>query len=190
LVVLCRLWSAVSIPRRNGQAQALDPIDVLAEFLRALGVDGAAIPQDLEGRAKLYRARLANLRILVLLDNAADERQVRPLLPGSATCATLITSHVHLAGVEAGRSINLDVLAPDQAVELLGRVAGRERVIAEPEAAQTIAQLCGYLPLAVRIAGAKLAAKRHWRLAMFAERLVDERRRLDELTAGDLEVRA
>jgi len=150
---------------RGVEAQALDPIDVLADFLRALGVDGAAIPLGLEERAKLYRARLANLRVLVLLDNAASERQVRPLLPGSTTCATLITSRIHLAGIEAGRSINLDVLSHDQAVELLGKIAGRERVDAEPEAARTIAQLCGYLPLAVRIAGAKLAAKRHWRLA-------------------------
>jgi DNA-binding SARP family transcriptional activator/predicted negative regulator of RcsB-dependent stress response len=175
---------------RGVEAQALDPADVLAGFLRALGVEGALVPSGLEERVRLYRSRLAGRRVLVVLDNAASEAQVRPLLPGSRGCAVLVTSRVRLSGLEAAHPLTLDVLAPDQAVELLAKLAGSGRVTTEPEAAQLIVQLCGWLPLAVRIAGARLAGRPHWRLALLAERLGDERRRLDELTTGDLEVRA
>jgi DNA-binding SARP family transcriptional activator len=175
---------------RGTEAHALAPADVLASFLRALGVDEAAVPDGLEERVRRYRARLADRRVLVVLDNAAGEAQVRPLLPPSAGCAALVTSRARLAGLEAAHQVALEVMQPGEAVELLARVAGAERVAAEPAAARTIARLCGDLPLAVRIAGAKLAARPHWRLAHLAERLGDERRRLDELCAGDLEVRA
>jgi DNA-binding SARP family transcriptional activator/predicted negative regulator of RcsB-dependent stress response len=175
---------------RGVEAQALDPVEVLAGFLRALGVEGAEVPEGLEDRERLYRSRLADRRVLVVLDNAASEAQVRPLVPGSQGCAVLVTSRALLGGLEAAHSLTLDVLAPDQAVELLAKLAGRGRVAAEPEAAQQIVQLCGWLPLAVRIAGARLAGRPHWRLALLAERLADEQRRLDELATGDLEVRA
>jgi DNA-binding SARP family transcriptional activator/uncharacterized protein HemY len=175
---------------RGAEAQALDPADVLAEFLRGLGVEGALIPDGLEDRVRLYRSRLADRRVLVVLDNAASEAQVRPLLPGSQGCAVLVTSRARLGGLEAAHSLTLDVLAPDQAVELLAKLAGPGRVAAEPEAARQIVWLCGWLPLAVRIAGARVAGRSHWRLALLAERLADERRRLDELVIGDLEVRA
>jgi DNA-binding SARP family transcriptional activator len=175
---------------RGVEAQALDPTEVLGGFLRALGVEGAAIPDGLEERVRLYRSRLADRRVLVVLDNAASEAQVRPLLPGSQGCAVLVTSRVRLGGLEAAHPLTLDVLDPDQAVELLVKLLGRGRVAAEPEAAQQIVRLCGWLPLAVRIAGARLAGRLHWRLALLAERLADEHRRLDELAAGDLEVRA
>jgi tetratricopeptide (TPR) repeat protein len=175
---------------RGAEAQRLDPADVLAEFLRTLGMDSAAIPERLEDRSRRYRERLAGRRALVVLDNAATEAQVRPLLPGSPTCAVLITSRAPLAGLEAAQHLTLDLLEPDQALELLAKVAGRDRVLAEPEAATTIVRLCGQLPLAVRIAGAKLATRHHWRLSRLAARLEDERLRLGELEAGDLEVRA
>jgi DNA-binding SARP family transcriptional activator len=175
---------------RGAEAQALDPADVLAGFLRGLGVEGALIPDGLEERVQLYRSRLADQRVLVVLDNAASEAQIRPLLPGSQGCAVLVTSRVRLSGLEAAHSLTLDVLAPDQAVELLAKLAGPRRVAAEPEAAQQIVRLCGRLPLAVRIAGARLEGRPHWRLALLAERLGDEHRRLDELATGDLEVRA
>lgn len=175
---------------RGTEGHATEPASVLAEFLRALGVDGTAIPEGMDERARLFRSRLSDKRMLVVLDNAASEAQVRCLLPGAPGCAVLVTSRARLIGVEAAESIELDVLELDEAVELLGRVAGPERVVAEPEAARAIALLCGRLPLAVRVAGAKLAAKRHWSLATLCERLADQRRRLDELSAGDLEVRA
>ncbi|MGH8902551.1 MAG: AfsR/SARP family transcriptional regulator [Egibacteraceae bacterium] len=164
--------------------------DVLADFLLALEVDPTDIPDGLTSRASLYRARLRGRRVLVVLDNAADEAQIRPLLPWSEGCAVLVSSRRRLAGLEGAVTLELDVMEAHQAVELLGKVAGEERVCAEPEAADEIVRLCGCLPLAVRIAGARLATKRHWRLAAFAARLRDERRRLKELRAGDLEIRA
>jgi tetratricopeptide (TPR) repeat protein len=175
---------------RGAEAQALDPADVLAGFLRALGVKSSAIADGLDERSRQFRACLAGDRVLVVLDNAAGEAQVRPLLPGSRGCAALVTSRVNLPGLEAAHPLTLDVLDPDQAATLLAKLAGPARVAAEPEAAQAIARLCGFLPLAVRVAGARLQSRPHWRLAVLADRLADERRRLDELRTGDLEVRA
>jgi DNA-binding SARP family transcriptional activator/tetratricopeptide (TPR) repeat protein len=175
---------------RGAEAQALNPSEVLAGFLRALGVEGAVIADGLEERIRQYRARLADRRVLVVLDNAADEAQVRPLLPASPGCAALVTSRASLSGLEAAHPLNLDVLEADQAVQLLAKLVGPGRVAAEPQAAQQIARLCGLLPLALRIAGARLASRPQWPLALLAERLADEHRRLDELKAGDLEVRA
>jgi DNA-binding SARP family transcriptional activator len=175
---------------RGAEAQALDPNDVLAGFLRALQVEGTAIEDGLDERSGQYRAQLADRRVLVVLDNAASEAQVRPLLPGSPGCAALVTSRTGLSGLEAAHRLTLDVLDVDQAFELLARIADRDRVAAEPEAARRIVHLCGLLPLAVRVAGARLASRPQWRLALLAERLADERRRLDELRTGDLEVRA
>jgi tetratricopeptide (TPR) repeat protein len=168
----------------------LHPADVLVDFLRAFGIVGAGVPPTLDERARLYRASVAGRRILVVLDNAESEAQVRPLLPGSSTCAVLVTSRTRLTTLEGVRSIVLDVLEADQAVALLTRIVGAHRATVEKEAAYEIAALCGYLPLAVRIAGARLAAKDHWRLGELAARLRLERRRLSELNHGDLEVRA
>jgi tetratricopeptide (TPR) repeat protein len=175
---------------RGAEAEGLEPAAVLGEFLRALGVEASAIPEGLAERAGLYRAKLANQRVLVLLDNAADEVQVRPLLPGSSSCAVLITSRTQLAGLEGARFVDLEVLGSEEAVQLLAAIAGPDRISAEWPEAQALAELCGRLPLALRIAGAKLAAKRHWRLATLVQRLQGERRRLTELRVGDLEVRA
>jgi DNA-binding SARP family transcriptional activator len=175
---------------RGAEAEALDPVDVLAGFLRALGVEGAVIAEGLEERVRQFRSQLADRRVLMVLDNAASEAQVRPLLPASQGCAVLVTSRARLSGLEAAHPLTLDVLEEAQAVELLAKLAGPKRVAAEPEAAATIVRLCGCLPLAVRIAGARLAGRPQWRLALLVERLADEHRRLDELATGDLEVRA
>lgn len=165
------------------------PTDVLGRFLRALGVEGTAVPATLEERRDLYRSRLADRRVLVVLDNAADEAQVRPLLPGSPSCAVLVTSRARLSALDGACQLDLDVLGADHATALLARIASPERVAAEPEPAQDILRLCGRLPLAVRVAGARLAARPYWRLADLAELLADERHRLDELAISDLEVR-
>ena len=175
---------------RGVEAQALDPADVLGRFLRALGVEAHTIPDDVDERVDLYRSLMADRQSLVLLDNAADEAQVRPLLPAGAGNAVLVTSRTRLTGLAGTEVIDLDVLAPEQAVELLGKIAGADRIAREPAAAQVIAALCGYLPLALRIAGARLAAKPQWRLQRLAHRLAEHQRRLDELSAGDLEVRS
>ncbi len=170
--------------------EVLDAAEVLARFLRALGVTGTAIPDDGAERGALYRSLLADRRMLILLDNATGEAQVRPLLPATPGCAVLITSRVRMAGLPGAQLVDLDVLRPDQAVELLTRVVGSRRVAAEPAAAEEIARLCGYLPLAVRIAAVRLSARPHWRLARLATDLADEHHRLDELRLGDLDVRA
>jgi tetratricopeptide (TPR) repeat protein len=174
---------------RGAESQAIHPARVLAGLLRELGMDGALIPEALEERARNYRARLFHRRTLVVLDNAATDSQVRPLLPGSPTCFVVVTSRSRLPGLESASRFTIDVLEPEQAVTLLARIVGQPRVTAEYETAQRIARLCGYLPLAVRIAGARLAMKEHWRLETLAARLMDERQRLAELEVGDLEVR-
>jgi tetratricopeptide (TPR) repeat protein len=175
---------------RGGEDQWQDPGLVLGEFLLGLGVARASIPEDLEQRAARYRTQLAGHRILVVLDNAVDEAQVRPLLPGSPGSAALITSRAVLTGLPGVHPFNLDVLGLNEGVELLARIAGRERVDAEPQEAERIVRLCGYLPLAVRIAGAKLAARRHWTLKVLANRLANDHNLLSELKLRDLEVRA
>ncbi|MFL6125419.1 ATP-binding protein [Actinophytocola sp.] len=165
------------------------PDDVLTGFLTAMGYN-RAIPEAIEERQRLYRTVLSERRLLVLLDNAADEAQVRPLLPGGAGCVVFVTSRRPLAALERAHLVALDVLAPSAARALLARFVGAERVRLEPDAAADIARLCGHLPLALCIAGGRLAARRHWPLERLAERLSDERRRLDELAVGDRAVRA
>ncbi|WP_214105774.1 AfsR/SARP family transcriptional regulator [Acrocarpospora catenulata] len=167
-----------------------DAGEVLGRFLQALGVEASAIPAATAERAELYRRLLAGRRVLVLLDDAADERQVRPLLLGGGGCAVLITSRNRLGGLAGVRRTDLDVLEPDEAVELLVRIVGADRVAAEEPVAREIVELCGRLPLAIRIAGARLATRQRWPLRLLADRLTDERRRLDELAIADLEVRA
>ncbi|KWX02944.1 hypothetical protein LI90_3993 [Carbonactinospora thermoautotrophica] len=168
-----------------------DPVAVLGRFLGALGVDVNAIAvEDLDDLSDLYQERLAGRRVLVVLDNAWNEAQVRPLLPRNPGCAVVITSRRPLAGLVDAHRVPLDVIPPDDAVELLGKVAGAERVAREPDAAQEIARLCGYLPLALRIAGARLQTRPHWTLAHLVDRLRDERSVLRELEVGEQAVRA
>ncbi len=173
--------------------QRLCPAQVLDRFLRALGTPDEALPVDVDEQASLYRSLLAGKHALVVLDNASSADQVRPLLPGSPTCLVLVTSRDMLSGLVAqdgARLLNLDVLDPEEAVELLARITGNDRVDREPQAAIEVACLCGHLPLAVRIAAARLAARPGWTLADLAERLADEQYRLHELKTGDVEVRA
>ena len=109
---------------RGAEAQALDPAEVLGRFLRALGVEGQSIPDDVDERVDLYRSLMADRHALVLLDNAADEAQVRPLLPAGAGNAVLVTSRIRLTGLAGAEVIDLEVLPPEQAVELLGKIVG------------------------------------------------------------------
>ncbi|MEU8104836.1 BTAD domain-containing putative transcriptional regulator [Nonomuraea muscovyensis] len=162
---------------------------VLEDLLRCLGCPDGAVPVGVAERVRLYRGMTAGRSLLVVLDDAADEAQVRPLLPTGPGSLTIVTSRSPLAGLEGARAYELDVLGAGEAVDLLAAVAGRDRVAAEPEAARRIARLCGGLPLALRIAGSRLARKPGWTLDHLAGRLGDERRRLDELSAGDLAVR-
>ncbi|MFF3877428.1 ATP-binding protein [Streptomyces sp. NPDC001978] len=175
---------------RGYEAEKRDATEVLAEFLQDLGTPGNAVPESLDARQRLYRSRLHGRRVLVVLDNAGSEDQVRPLLPGSATCAVLVTSRSALLGLEGIRRLELEVLKPEHAVALLGKISGRELTGDDAEWSRQIVELCGYLPLSVRIAGARLASRSAMPMRVLANRLADERRRLRELVAGDLDVRA
>jgi DNA-binding SARP family transcriptional activator/tetratricopeptide (TPR) repeat protein len=140
----------------------LRPLPVLAQFLRSLGVPDSRVPTDLAEAAAAYRSLLAGRRVLVVLDNAADPEQVRPLLPGGAGCVTLVTSRSRLAGLvaqEGAAGLALDVLPDDEAVALLVRVLGRAPVEAEPAAVAELVRRCAGLPLALRIAAANLATR-------------------------------
>jgi DNA-binding SARP family transcriptional activator len=169
--------------------EATDPARLLAQFLMALGMDGRALPTTVDERASSLRMLLADRRVLLVLDNAASEQQVRPLLPGSPTCAVLVTSRKALTGLSA-RQVALAPLDHKAAIRLLATIAGEERVMAEIASAEVIVARCDHLPLAVRIVGARLAARPAWTLARLAARLDDEAQRLDELATGDLAVRA
>ncbi len=171
-------------------ARAADPETVLGSFLRALGTADSAIPDSLEERAALYRSVLDGRRVLVLLDNARDAAQVRPLLPGTSGCAALVTSRVRMVDLAGAHLVDLDVMSPDEALSLFTKIVGEERVASEREAALDVVAACGFLPLAIRIAASRLAARRTWTVSVLAAKLADERRRLDELQAGDLAVKA
>ncbi|MET8976197.1 helix-turn-helix transcriptional regulator [Streptomyces sp. NPDC004539] len=166
------------------------PRDALARLLGAVGVADAAIPAATEDRAGLWRSISGERRLLLLLDNAADDAQVVPLLPGTGPSMTIVTSRHSLAGLEAVHRTDLALLRREEAVELLTRIIGPDRVRAEAQAARDLADLCGCLPLAVRIAGQRLLSRPGERLAKLVARLAAEGRRLDGLQAGSLRVRA
>jgi tetratricopeptide (TPR) repeat protein/transcriptional regulator with XRE-family HTH domain len=169
----------------------VDPGDALHRLLRSLGVPGASIPDVLDDRAALYRSHLSGRRVLVLLDNAASETQVAPLLPGSAGCLVLITSRRRLTGLDLTHAHSLDLLPADDAVTLFVRSCGRDGVRTEPrERLAEVVELCGRLPLAIQIAAARLRSRPSWNVAHLVERLRSVQHRLTELEAGDRSVAA
>jgi tetratricopeptide (TPR) repeat protein len=160
--------------RGYGPTPPLDPLQALAQLLFGLGVEADRIPIDADRAAGLYRSLLAGRRALVVLDNARNAEQVRPLIPGAPGCVVLVTSRDRLGGLVASHSarrLSLNVLAPDEAVNLLERIIGEDRVRAEPEAATELAALCGLLPLALRIAAANLANHPDWPITGWLARL-------------------
>ena len=166
------------------------PGEVLARFLRDLGLEGDKIPVGDEARAALYRSTLTGRRVLILLDNAKDTAQVRPLLPGSSSCAVLVTTRNRTPDLASTRFVDLNVLEDTEALALFAKVVGEERATAEPDATAEVLVACAGLPLAIRICAARLAARSSWQIATLARRLRNEQRRLDELRIGDLAVRA
>ncbi|MYU14788.1 tetratricopeptide repeat protein [Streptomyces sp. SID8361] len=167
-----------------------EPNAILGAFLRALGTPDNAIPEGVQERAALYRSMLDGRRVLTLLDNARDAAQVRPLLPGTEGCAALITSRTRMVDLEGAHLVDLDVMTPQEALVLFTRIVGTERVSSERDAAMDVVAACGFLPLAIRIAASRLASRRTWTVSTLARKLANQRRRLDELRAGDLAVRA
>jgi DNA-binding SARP family transcriptional activator len=164
------------------------PEAAIRGFLAALGVPPGQIPPDPEAQAGLYRSLLADKRMLIVLDNARDEQQVRPLLPASPASLVLVTSRSQLGGLAAAEGawlISLDVLSHGEAVQLLTARLGTARAAAEPAAVDQIASLCAHLPLALSVAAARAAARPGFALAALAAELADAAGRLDALDAGD-----
>ncbi len=174
---------------RGTDAQPTPPRVVLGAFLHALGISTETTPADLAGRERLYRSVLAGRRMLLVLDNAATDGQVRPLLPG-AGCGVLVTSRPLLTGLAGARLVAVDPLPLTDGVRLLTRVAGQSRIGGQRDDAERVVALCGGLPLAIRVAAVRLVRSRTMDTVHLADRLADERRRLDELVAADLDVRA
>ncbi|HEY3502771.1 MAG TPA: BTAD domain-containing putative transcriptional regulator [Actinocatenispora sp.] len=175
----------------GGSSRPRDPADVLAELLRALGMSGPTLPDGLDERAAAFRSLLADRRVLVVLDDAADPAQVRPLLPGTAGSAVLVTGRRQFPGLSGhAHPVRLGPLTAAEAEAMLARVVGADRLAAEPDATAQVLAACGRLPLAVRVAGARLAERTDWAVETLAARLADEQRRLDELAVDDVEVRA
>ncbi|MEU8315858.1 BTAD domain-containing putative transcriptional regulator [Micromonospora sp. NPDC048887] len=172
----------------HSERSPLSTASAAAALLRQLGVPAERVPAELADRLAMWRSELAGRRAVVVLDNAAGADQVAPLLPNGPDCLVLITSRRRLVGLDSGRPSSLPVLDADEAVELLARVAGAERVAAEPEAAAEVARRCGHLPLALRLAGARLAHRPRWRVADLAQRLAGASEPLAELVVGERSV--
>ncbi|MBB5935841.1 AfsR/SARP family transcriptional regulator [Streptomyces zagrosensis] len=168
-------------------------LEVLREFLLALGVAPRQIPESASGASALFRSLAADRQLLVVLDNARGSAQVREVLPGGVRCVTVVTSRCRLRGLiasDAARPVPVDVLEPQDSTALLAAVLGKERVAAEAVAARRLAELCGGLPLALRVAAARLADQPDWSLSAMSAELSDESRRLHLLDVEDTGVRA
>ncbi|WP_328911851.1 MULTISPECIES: AfsR/SARP family transcriptional regulator [unclassified Streptomyces] len=169
-------------------ARPMAPTEAVRCFLEALGVPTGSVPQDLDARTALYRSLVAGRRMLVVLDNARDTDQVRPLLPGTPSCVVVVTSRNQLAGLVAAEGavpVTLDLLSDCESHDLLARRLGPERTAAEPEATAALVDLCARLPLALSIAAARAVLAPRLSLADLVTALHDVRGRLDTLDIGD-----
>lgn len=166
------------------------PASVLENFLRLLGIVAHQLPEGLEARAALYRDRLTGRRALIVLDDAASEDQIAPLLPGMPGCLVLITSRHRLTGLDGTQAFPLETFYPNESLLLLGRHAGQERVRAEQNAARQLAELCGHLPLAVAVTGRYLRSRPALSLTELATRLTSDEQRLADLSPHARSVQA
>lgn len=166
------------------------PMHLLARLISSLGGPPTVLPHELPDRIAAYRSLLGDRRILIVLDDASSATHAAALIPGNPECGVLITSRPPLADLPGARHFQVEKLDESACVEMLGNVIGTERTAAEPAAAQQLARFCDCLPLAVRIVAAKLATRRHWRIAKMVQRMADEPRRLDELALDSVGVRA
>ncbi|WP_326562217.1 AfsR/SARP family transcriptional regulator [Micromonospora sp. NBC_01796] len=169
----------------HSERSPVDPGAALVTLLRQLGVGSERIPVDFEERLGRWRTELSRRRAVIVLDNAASAQQVGPLLPAGAGCLVLVTTRRRLVGLDGVQPYPLPVFDPHEAVELLARIAGPERVRAEPAAAAEVVRRCGYLPLAIRLAGARLAHRPRWTVTDLVDRLADEGAVLTELAAEE-----
>ena len=180
----------IFLPLNGSSENPLSVADALGELLRALGAEPARLPEGGNERITLYRTMLADRRMLLVLDDATSARMVRPLLPGAGSCLAIVTSGPQLVELDTSWHRNLGPLTGPEALRILAALVGRERVEAESDAATRIVEFCEGLPLAVRVAGLRLSTLPHVPLGVFATRLADEERRLDELSVGNLSVRS
>ncbi|MCX5304918.1 MULTISPECIES: AfsR/SARP family transcriptional regulator [Streptomyces] len=170
--------------------EPVTPAAALDGLLRTLGTPGDRIPEDLEGRTALWRSKLDGRRMLLLFDNAVDAAQIKPLLPASPGCLALITSRGRLLDLDGVEWVSIGMMEPEDSTSLMAETLGTTRVAAEPAASAELAELCGHLPLALRIATARLRNRPRWTVRYLVERLRDEKRRMDELSSGERSVAA
>ncbi|MGW2886914.1 AfsR/SARP family transcriptional regulator [Streptomyces griseoruber] len=163
---------------------------VIDSLLRNLGVPDDRMPDGLERRITLWLSICAQRRLLLVLDNAVDATQIRSLLPASEGCLVLITSRIRMLDLDGAEWLSLELLSGDDSAALLARTLGEERTASEPDAAAQLVQLCGGLPLALRITAARLRNRPRWTIQYLVDRLADETRRLHELSAGERSVEA
>ncbi|MFI9361559.1 tetratricopeptide repeat protein [Kitasatospora sp. NPDC053057] len=168
----------------------LEPGAALASLLRAVGVSETALPLRTEERAQLWRSRAAGKRYLIVLDNAVDAEQVRPLIPGGPRCLVLVTSRRRMPALDGAVGVPLDVLSHDEAVELFARIVGPDRVAGHAATVDEIVALCGRLPLALRIAAARLAHHPAWTPVELLQRIRRPQKLLTELSSHDQSVAA
>ena len=173
-------------------AEPAEPRSVLAAFLRLLGIAPDELPGPEIERVALYRSLLARRRVLVVLDDVRDARQLAPLVPPSAGCALVVTTRDRHVGLAGALHVSVGPLTQDESHALLSRIVGADRLAAEPKAAEEVLNVCAGLPLAIRAAGGRIAARPAWKIADMADRLtrLDERSLFDELRFGDHDVRA
>ena len=169
---------------------AVDPGDALTSLLLTIGVGAKQIPQDTDSRSRLWRHHIADKKIILVLDDAAGYEQVRLLLPGSPTCLVLITSRHRMISMEDAKTITLDPLPPQEATELLVRVAGRGDIDASTSSSREIVRLCGYLPLAIRLMARQLGNHSSWATEDVATELATAHDRLSLLQAENTSVSA
>lgn len=170
--------------------EPVTPAAALDGLLRTLGTPGDRIPEDLEGRTAVWRSKLDGRRMLLLFDNAVDAAQIRPLLPASPGSLALITSRGRLLDLDGVEWVSIGMMEPEDSTSLMAETLGATRVAAEPGASAELAELCGHLPLALRIATARLRNRPRWTVRYLVERLRDEKRRMDELSSGERSVAA
>jgi DNA-binding SARP family transcriptional activator len=176
----------------HDESEPADTGAVLDGFLRALGVTQDRLPESMAERAALYRSLLDRRKVLVVLDNARSFAQIAPLIPGGGECCVLVTSRGQLGDLidrHGATRLRLGRLAAGDAVELLGRMVADARVAGDPDGTAQLAELCDRLPLALRVAAARLVAKPHWTIGNLVARLTDPAARLDELSSGEQDVR-
>lgn len=178
------------IDLRGEESEPIDPSDALSHFLRSVGIAGEDIPASVQQRMAMFRSALAGRRMLVVLDNAAHEGQVEPLVPGSASCSVFITSRKRLSGPAGAYHIELGALDTGECLDLLNTVVGKGRVMSEKAAAAALVRLCRNHPLSLRICASRLAARPHLTIAALVAKLADSQLTLDELEYRTMNVRA